>query len=308
MTVPKKPVRDTEKAVKSCYSTWSGTYYDEYYKSGTAYPPIHADIVRKRLDADRVKAVLDAGCGPASMLRDLAAPGRELFGFDLTPEMVAEARKVLGPKGVPAANIWEGSVTDVKAYRVPPGTGGYDAAVCFGVLPHIRAEDDSRVLENLAGSVRPAGMVLVEARNELFALFTLNRYSSELFRRALIDAEELKARASPAERAKLDEAFAMLDERFRMDLPPMRKGKAGEPGYDEVLSRTHNPFVLREQAQAAGLTDVELLFYHYHCLPPMLEALVPQLFRAASVAMENPKDWRGYFMASAFIVTGRRPA
>lgn len=305
MSARKKP-GDAEQAVKSCYSTWSGTYYDEYYKSGTAYPPVHADIVRKRLDQERVKSVLDAGCGPASMLRDLAAPGRELFGFDLTPEMVAEARHVLGAKGVPAQNIWEGSVTDAKAYRARPG--GYDAAVCFGVLPHIGAQDDRRVLKNLAGSVRPGGTVLVEARNELFALFTLNRYSSELFRRALIDAEGLKAKASPAERSRLDEAFALLDKRFRMDLPPVRKGKAGEPGYDEVLSRTHNPFVLREQAQAVGLEDVELLFYHYHCLPPMAEALVPQLFRAASLAMENPKDWRGYFMASAFIVVGRRPA
>jgi hypothetical protein len=93
-----------------------------------------------------------------------------------------------------------------------------------------------------------------------------------------------------------------------MDLPPLRKGKSSEPGYDEVLSRTHNPFVLREQARAAGLEEVEVLFYHYHCLPPMLENAVPRLFRTASLAMEDPKDWRGHFMASAFIVVGRRRA
>ena len=50
-----------------------------------------------------------------------------------------------------------------------------------------------------------------------------------------------------------------------------------------------------------------MLFYHYHALPPMLEAAAPELFRRASVAMEDPRDWRGHFMASAFVLVGRRP-
>lgn len=297
----KKP----DDRVKSCYSTWSGTYYDEYYKSNTAYPPVHADIVRQWLKREKAHSVLDAGCGPASMLRDLAAPRRELFGFDLTPEMVEEARRVLGAVGVPPKNVWEGSVTEPKAYR--KRKSGYDAAICFGVLPHIRAQDDLVVLRNLARAVRPGGTVLVEARNELFALFTLNRYSSALFRERLLDMAALRSQAAPEEKEGLERALGLLDERFRMDLPPVRKGKSDEPGYDEVLSRTHNPFELRAAARRAGLQDVEVLFYHYHCLPPIAESLAPRLFRRASLAMEDPRDWRGHFMASAFIVAGRRP-
>jgi hypothetical protein len=38
----------------------------------------------------------------------------------------------------------------------------------------------------------------------------------------------------------------------------------------------------------------------------MLEAEVPHFFRTESVAMEDPFDWRGHFMASAFILAGRR--
>jgi len=153
--------------------------------------------------------------------------------------------------------------------------------------------------------VRPGGLVAIEARNQLFALFTLNRYSLDFFRGELIRSEALKARAGDASSA-LDTALGELEQRFRTDLPPVRKGKVDEPGYDEVLSRTHNPLVLREEFAAAGFSDVRLLFYHYHCLPPMLEAAAPELFRRESVAMEDPSDWRGHFMASAFIVAGRR--
>jgi hypothetical protein len=98
-----------------------------------------------------------------------------------------------------------------------------------------------------------------------------------------------------------------LGERFRLDLPPVRQGKVGEPGYDQVLSRSHNPLILKEQFVGAGFADVRLLFYHYHCLPPMFEAQMPELFRRQSLALEDPHDWRGYFMASAFLVAGRKP-
>jgi SAM-dependent methyltransferase len=301
--------RDTlERSVRACYATWSARYYDDYYRGASAYPPVHTDIVRNTLRDAGARTLLDAGCGPASMLRDLGDLGLERWGFDLTPEMVVEARRVLAPQGVAASRIWEGSVLDPAAFRPADAPrDGFDAAICFGVLPHIPAEADEDVLRNLCNAVRPGGLVALEARNELFALFTLNRYSRAFFRVALIGEARLKAAATPDESAALERALGELDERFRMDLPPLRKGRQGEPGYDEVLSRTHNPFVLRDVAAAAGLTDVEVLFYHFHALPPMLEPSIPALFRRASVAMEDPRDWRGHFMASAFVLIGRRP-
>lgn len=299
-----------EQSVRRCYSTWGSRYYADYYQNKSAYPPVHTAIIRDLLQEQKATTVLDAGCGPASMLRDLDAPGLQRFGFDLTPEMLAEARRVLGLQGVPSSNLWNGSVLDATAFKAPPGgpAAGFDAAICFGVLPHIPAEADVTVLSHLAGAVRSGGFMACEARNELFSLFTLNRYSRNLFRTQLIREDELKARTSdPAERAALDAALAELDQRFRMDLPPLRKGYEDEPGYDEVLSRTHNPFVLKDAAQKAGWTDVAVLFYHYHAVPPMLEKLLPGLFLRESLAIEDPRDWRGHFMASAFIVTGRKP-
>jgi SAM-dependent methyltransferase len=295
-----------ENSVQSCYSTWAESYFSEYYENAGAYPPVHRKIVRDILAASDARTVLDAGCGPASMLRGLVDLGAALYGFDLTPEMVVEARKVMVGQGVPASHIWQGSVADPAAFRAPDGEPAqFDAAICVGVLPHIPAALDDRVIANLRDAVRPGGSVVMEARNQLFALFTLNRYAHEFFLEELIRPDDLRRRAA-AEGENFDAALASLAERFRIDLPAVRKGKSGEPGYDEVLSRTHNPLLLKDRFAAAGFADVRVLFYHYHALPPMLEGALPKLFRAASVAMEDPSDWRGHFMASAFIVTGRR--
>ena len=294
---------DIETQVRSCYATWSTDYYRDYYESSKAYPPVHTDIVRQELSAAKAKTVIDAGCGPASMLRDLVNLGTDRWGFDLTPEMVIEARRVLAEQGLPNDRIWEGNVLDPDAYRRP--LQGYGAALCFGVLPHVPVSADATVLANLTAAVGPNGLVLLEARNQLFSLFTLNRYSRDFFRKTLIDEAALRAGAGAHANA-LDEVFAEIDGHFRLDLPPLRRGKAGEPGYDELLSRTHNPFELAELARRAGLQDVEILFYHYHCLPPLAADRIPDVFRTQSLAMENPRDWRGHFMASAFIVKGTR--
>jgi hypothetical protein len=148
---------------------------------------------------------------------------------------------------------------------------------------------------------------LAEARNGLFSLFTLNRYSRDLFLGEMIDVEGLK-NAAGEETGALEGGLEQLDGMFRTDLPPLRKGHEDEPGYDEILSRTHNPIEMKAKFERAGFTDVRVLFYHFHSLPPMIGSQVPALFARSSLAMEaDPEDWRGYFMASAFILSARRP-
>jgi len=299
--------RQIEASVKACYSTWSENYYDAYYGAKAPYPPVHREILKRVLTDAGALRVLDAGCGPASFLRELFGTGMELYGFDLTPEMVTEARRVFERSGLPPQRIWEGSVLDRKSFQPPEIRKRvlFDAVVCCGVLPHIPKETDSTVLGNAKSVLKKGGLLAVEARNQLFALFTLNRYSHDFFLHELVRHSELEQQAG-GDLAALHETFTDMAGHFRMDLPPVRKGKRGEPGYDEVLSRTHNPLVLRDQFARAGFRDVRVLFYHYHCLPPMFEPRFPEFFRSQSLAMEDPTDWRGYFMASAFIMTGRK--
>ena len=302
----KSSASEVQRQVAHCYSTWGKTYFKDYYRSASAYPPVHLDIVRNELRRHGACNVLDAGCGPASMLRGLKQLGTRRFGFDLTPGMVEEAQKVLARQGVPANHIWQGSVLRSADFTRPNLPSNYAAAVCFGVLPHIPANQDETVLRNLYQVVSPGGLVLVEARNALFSLFTQNRYTYEFICNDLIRAKDLVSKNEAFSEAisKNLEEFKL---RFRMDLPTFRKGKKDEPGYDEVLSRTHVPFILQKQFQKAGFRDIKTLFYHFHVLPPMFAAATEKLFERASLEMEKPEDWRGYFMASAFITLGKKP-
>ena len=295
-----------ERSVKQCYSTWGTSYYADYYGVDAPYPPVHLDLVKRLLAERGVRRLLDAGCGPASMLRHLIAPGRDVYGFDLTPEMVAEARRVLGELGVAPDHIWSGSVAVGSNFAAPAGKADYDCVVCCGVMPHIPETMEVEVIENIHRGLQPGGYAIVEARNELFSMFTLNRYSHELFLKQLLPVDQLRKQAGD-EGEGLSTALSQVEGMFRIDLPPIRRGKENEPGYDEVLSRTHNPLLLQQKFLAGGFRDAQLHYYHFHCLPPMVSGNVPKLFRQVSLQMEaNPQDWRGLFMASAFFIVAQR--
>lgn len=296
-----------EQDVAACYSTWADNYFDLYYGEAAPYPPVHADIIRDMLLADGVTTVLDAGCGPASFLRHIADTSLQWHGFDLTPEMVEEAVRVAQILDRPESRAWVGSVLDDGAFASPNGVS-FDGAVMVGVLPHVPAAHDEQVLRRLHDAVIPGGTLIAEARNGLFGMFSLNRPTFTLFSDTLIGWDALQSHAEPDEAATLAGLREALAARFRMDLPPVRPGQGGKKGYDEVLSRTHIPFELAESARRAGWLDVSLHYAHFHALPPMFERIVPQVFRSASIAMEDPDDWRGVVMASTVIVKGRRAA
>ncbi|WP_353427852.1 methyltransferase domain-containing protein [Polynucleobacter sp. MWH-UH19D] len=302
------PTVDIEKAIKNCYSTWGEVYYDEYYGDGAPYPPVHLNLIKSILNDAGSKRVLDAGCGPASMLRHFLQKGREIYGFDLTPEMVLEAKRVMGQLGVPESHVWEASVLNPSGYFCDSANDDkYDAIVSCGVFPHLREEDEIVAISNIYNSLMPGGLAIVEARNALFSLFALNRHTYEFFTEKLIPVEELRGFATNEENVKLEVALEQLKAQLRTDLPPIRKGKAGELGYDEVLSRLHNPLELERVFKEVGFQEVEVVFYHFHSLPPQFSGSIRNLFLQGSINMEeNPRDWRGYFMASAFCVVAKK--
>ena len=217
--------------------------------------------------------------------------------------MIAQAQEVMSALGVSPDRLWCGNVLDQQSFESPhEGFIPYDCALCIGVLPHIPEGKERALIENMSAVVRPGGLILIEGRNQLFSLFTINRYSHDFFMERLIRPNELVPEA-PEEKLALQDQLASLKTMFRTDLPPIRKGHKDKPGYDEIVSRMHNPILFAKQVEAAGFGDVRTLFYHFHCLPPMFGPGVPKLFRKSSLAMEQyPQDWRGYFMASAFII------
>ncbi|HZA51270.1 MAG TPA: class I SAM-dependent methyltransferase [Myxococcaceae bacterium] len=94
--------------------------------------------------------VIDAGCGPGLVAEAFLEAGCEVFGADLSAEMVRRARQRCARFGG-RARFEQRSIFEVDARD-------FDAAVSRYVLHHV--EDPPAFIRRQAGLIRPGGIVL----------------------------------------------------------------------------------------------------------------------------------------------------
>ena len=75
---------------------------------------------------------------------------------------------------------------------------------------------------------------------------------------------------------------------------------------ESVYSLVHNPLTIANELKDLGLKCEGIYFYHFHPLPPVFENFDQLYYRKISWKMENPTDWRGFLLASGFVVDCRK--
>jgi 2-polyprenyl-3-methyl-5-hydroxy-6-metoxy-1,4-benzoquinol methylase len=100
--------------------------------------------------------VLDVGCGHGllALYLALAAPGRQISGFDVDADKIVTARRAAARTGIGV------DFTEVEPGHVPDGS--WDAITVVDVLYLLGADAASTLLEAVAGSVAPGGVALVK--------------------------------------------------------------------------------------------------------------------------------------------------
>jgi 2-polyprenyl-3-methyl-5-hydroxy-6-metoxy-1,4-benzoquinol methylase len=100
---------------------------------------------------DRLGRVLDYGCGVGRVLIPLASRAESAVGIDVSPSMLAEARRNCDARGVENVELLAVDGLD----GLSPD---FDLVHCAIVLQHIPVRDGERIVSRLAGLVRPGGI------------------------------------------------------------------------------------------------------------------------------------------------------
>jgi 2-polyprenyl-3-methyl-5-hydroxy-6-metoxy-1,4-benzoquinol methylase len=287
---------DVKQDIAKLYDAESGDYHQMYQREnlekGERYPAnyFRLQIQVRRLASSNVKRVYEVGVGEGTPLVTMAKMGFDVAGCDISQAMVAKARRNFKAQGLSEDLIQWGDIEDSATLTGHRGSGLFDAVIAAGVMPHVR--NDRLFLENLKMLLRPGGKVLIEFRNKLFSLFTMNRYTKQFILDDLL---------GPVSGEIRDRVAGELDKRLAIDLPKPRRATGDGPSYDAILAKFHNPFELEELYASAGFRNFRLHWYHYHPAPPMLESGMEQAFRQAAMALEHEGSWRGMFLCSAGV-------
>lgn len=124
----------------------------------TAAAVTRDDLVRRFVDAVPAgpdSVVLDVACGPGIVTAALAPRVREVVAFDLTPEMLSQARQRCIRTGLTNVTFQEGSATEM-----PFADASFDAVVTRLSLHHF--QHPTQPLAEIARVLKP-GCVLVLA-------------------------------------------------------------------------------------------------------------------------------------------------
>ena len=281
-------------------SSYSEQYDPERLWTNEEYPAnyFRLQLVQRLLAAAGSTSVYELGCGDATPLVRIAEQGIRVAGNDLSPEMVryAHANLVaanLDPQAVSLLDAQDpGALASERERR-----GLFDAVMALGVIPHVA--DDEQFVSGMDMFLRPGGQLLLQFRNSMFSMFTFNRLTKEFV------MDELLVGVPEGIR---DVVSADLDSRLAVDKPPVRTRPTGD-GYDQILSRFHNPFDLAEVVKAAGYSDIRFHWYNVHPAYPMLSGQIdPRAYRQAQMDLEGDIGWRGMFLCSAGLIEAtKRP-
>jgi SAM-dependent methyltransferase len=290
----KVDLKSGKAKARKYYDQEAKNYIRMYQKGYKEYPAnlIRLNFILQRLKQNRVTTVLDIGCGTCGPMIEFLKEGFSVKGFDFSEEMVKEGRKELEKASYDPNLIFHADLED----DVTLPNEKFDAIIALGVFPHILNE--GAALSNMRKMLNKDGLVFIELRNDLFAAYTLNKYSLDFFLNRVIDLGLFPDNVS-------EEVINFYSERLKVDKPD--KKEKGKISYFDILAKFHNPLNIKEELfEPGGFSIVKIHFYHYHALPPIFENKYPELFRELSLKMEKSDDWRGNLMASAYVVEAKK--
>ncbi len=252
--------------------------FSELYPANSQRLNIILSIIKKI----NPHSIVDAGCGNGMPMISILKEGFNITGYDKAPNMVTEAKKHLLDAG------FNPNLVTHDDFENPDHIKDESCDCITGMGTFYYSKNFIETINNQRKKLVTGGSLIFSLRNSLFDLCTLNKYTEKF----LCDLYDIHNKPKS----------------FQYDFKKMiafnDNGKTKFENIDNqnVMSIVHNPLTISTELSDLGLIVNNIYFYHYHALPPIFEQKNTTIFRKLSWELEDPNDWRGYFLASGFIV------
>lgn len=182
----------SKKLVKNCYAKLRRIEWQRLIKNPYRRLEFETTMYFLKKHLPKKGLILDAGGGPGRYTIELAKLGYDVVLLDLTPELLAVARKkIRGNKvGKNVRQIMQGSIDDLSMFR----KATFDGVVCLGgPLSHIMSKKQrNKAVDELIRVAKTKAPIFVSVIGRNRWLLTVNYFSRkvlnapEVYRRFVI--------------------------------------------------------------------------------------------------------------------------
>jgi SAM-dependent methyltransferase len=234
--------------------------------------------------------ILDFGCGQGRLLAHLVKSGFNAYGMEVHQGMRDAAVAELAKIGE-GDRLFAGGIDELSQFP----EGSYSHVITMGVMQYLSDEEYSRAVDAIARLLQPGGKWIVTFQNALFDLYTFNKYTVDHYMNELI-GPLLNSTEQQSIKASLE---ALLQ---NPELPKYEPRRAR----DNIFVRLSNPLTIGQETPGFRLVSKD--FYDWNGLPPILRGNHSDIATRLTDHFEfdNSDDWRGHFMAGAFLAQFER--
>ena len=290
-----------EETIK--YYDEQSSSYDEatYYTDRLGFYPANLyrlNLTKKIISHNLNKnfKVFDAGCGTGELLVYLLQEGYDASGCDISSEMVKITNDKISKisKKIPVLQTGLDDLSQIE-------DASFDAVFAMGVFPYIPEEIETKSYSELNRILKPGGMFISAHENELFDLFTFNKYSVKFFKKNVLPL--IIQSSSDISHKDLVNDFENL---ISNPKAPQEKNALKAPR-DLIFTKSENPIIFDKKLYSHGFIQQEQLFYHFHAAPPLLRNKNKKLIEVSKELEAQLSDnWLGNFLASTFISVAKK--
>lgn len=162
----------------------SGEYSEKYKGRSSA---AHSFMTRRQrvyeqLEEVKYGKILDIGCGPGVMVDRLTREGHEVFGVDISNDMIRRCRERFGHR-----KDCHFSVGNVEELNFPEAY--FDAVICMGLVEYI--DSDEAAINQIKRVLKPGGILIVTLPNgsspyRLWAKVALNKRFLDFIKKSVL--------------------------------------------------------------------------------------------------------------------------
>lgn len=262
---------------------------EEAYANENTMNAVRLKITQSILKKYPLGNLLDIGCGGGNTTYSFLKDGWSAVGVDFSANMVKEANTYIKSKHGSDNLIKKATATDLSIFP----DASFDVVLCLGVLYYV--EDVDAAYKEIFRVLKPGGIFICSHQNELFDLFTFNKYTLRFFRNhvyPLVDGEK------ESREIELENLIKSL-----ISFPEEPKNHDKGSSRDTVMTYPENPLTFPGKMKSYGFTVKSEPYYHgFHLMPPLTMKKETHLkVESEQKQYKLRNDWRGLFMAAHFL-------